>query len=189
MKKLLLTFMILLVSTDAFAGGGGGPLGFWDYAFPFINFFLLFGGLGFLLRKMIKEKFQNRSNTIQEGVAEAKKFYDEAFRKYEEIDCKLKNSDVEGKELLETLKQSADVEKRQMIESAKAFADQLQKDTDRMIEQEIKRAGVLLKAETVKWAAEAAEQTIKQKLDDNAQNTMNQEFISQVKGMGQESRA
>lgn len=180
--KLLLTVCFLgLVSPVLAASGGHHEATVWTYAFPFINFVLLVGVLLFFLRKPIKKSFESRANTIKDGIAEAKVYYDDAFRRYEEIECKLKNSDVEGKRLLETLRGSAEQEKRKMVADAEDFAKRLQSDTQNMIQQEMIKAQNLLRAEVVNLAAKAAEENLKKTLTSEDQKRISAEFVSDVK--------
>lgn len=107
MNKLFLVLLSLLVSTELLAAGGGtGTI--MDLRFPAINFILLFGTLGFILRKPLKEMFDKNAEDVTSlfGLAEEKD--KEAQLKLDEYKRKLDNLESEKNKIIAEAEQNAD---------------------------------------------------------------------------------
>ncbi len=107
MNKLFLVLLSLIVTTEIFAAGGGtGTI--MDLRFPAINFILLFGTLGFILRKPLKEMFDKNAEDVTSlfGLAEEKD--KEAQIRLEEYKRKLDNLESEKNKIIAEAEQSAD---------------------------------------------------------------------------------
>src|SRR5436309_9625482 len=63
------------------------------------NFFILFGGLGWYLRKPLQEFLNSRTKAIEEGLASGRQAREAALRKLSEIEARLAQLDKEVKEL------------------------------------------------------------------------------------------
>ena len=187
MKKLLSFFVftgLCLLTVTAFANEGEHhPVTFWTYAFPFINFSILLGVLFYFLKTPIKAMFAGRSSTIAQGVAEAQKHHENAVKKFDEIQARLKNADAETKELLQSIKNSANAEKDNIILSANQFAAQLKIETQNLITQEVRKAQLVLRAETVNLAAELAHHDVTKNLTSEVQSRLQNDFVSQLKNL------
>lgn len=188
MKKLFQSFVslsLVLLATPAFAAGGKG-MGL-SFVWVILNFLILAFGLFYLLRNQTKEFFQSRSLNTKMAIDEAKKFYEESHRKFEEIECRLKNADVEGKKLIEDIKTQAENEKQRIVSEARAMGEKINADAKKIADQELIRATNQLQAEAVEMAAELAAQKIKSTLTPADQARLGQNFISTVqKGGGQQ---
>lgn len=181
MKNLISVFsffMAVLLASPAFAAGGKG-MGL-SFLWVVINFAILVVGFYFLLRKQAVEFFQSRSLNTKKAVDEAKRFYEESHRKFEEIECRLKNSDVEGKKLIEEIKTQAENEKQRIVTEARNMATKLNADAKKLADQELLRAKNQLQAEAVELAAELAAQKIKASLTDSDQTRLGNDFIQTV---------
>ena len=75
--RALLTLLVLLLTTSVYASEGrsAAPSLFsLDFLFRVINFVILFGGLGFVLSKPLKNYLKQRSQSIKNAIYEAKAF-------------------------------------------------------------------------------------------------------------------
>lgn len=152
----------------------------WTYAFPFINFTILLSVLFYFLKTPIKSLFANRASAISQGVSEAQKHHENAVKKFEEIQAKLKNADAEAKALLQSLKTSGNAEKDNIITAANQFAVQLKTETQNLIAQEVRKAQMTLRAETVSLAAELAKNELSKNLTVDVQNRLQNDFVNQL---------
>ena len=181
MKKnfTAICFSFLFVGVAQASGDAGGHMDkmFWYSVF---NFSVLAFILYFFLKKPAKDFFRSRSTLIAVDVQNTKKMYDDAYRKYEEIEAKLKNADVEGKKLLQSLKEEAESEKKHMLQVANEFSEKMEKDTQRIIGNEVKRAVSRLKKETVNLATQLAASELESQLDAEKQKQIGKDFIVEL---------
>jgi len=107
MNKLFLVFTSLIITTEVLAAAKGtGTL--LDLRFPAINFVILFGTLGFVLRKTLKEMFDKNAEDVTAlfGLAEEKD--KEAQIRLEEYTKKMSNLDSEKKKIIVEAEKNAD---------------------------------------------------------------------------------
>jgi len=191
MKKLVVAVSFLVIALfmamNVYAAGDGGHAvgpGDLKFLYGIANFVILASLLYYLLRKAVPEFFRSRATKTKMTIDEARKSYDEAYRQYEEIEAKLKNADVESKELIATIKEEAEAEKLNIVKRARELAEKIKTDSERIAEQEVKKAGVALKKEAIKLSTELAEELIKQKISNDDQVKLSSNFVSQVKKVG-----
>ncbi|MCP5463963.1 MAG: ATP synthase F0 subunit B [Deltaproteobacteria bacterium] len=175
-----LSFFIVLILTLALPGVSFAAEGHGPDPFGIINFFILITLLFLVLKKPIPQFFRGRALKTKLAIDEAQKAYDDAFRHYEEIQCKLKNADVEGKELLASIKEEAELEKQKIVVQARELAENIKKDAKRLADHEIKRARVALKEEAISIAAELAAEKIKTRLSADDHQQIGKEFVGQI---------
>lgn len=154
-----------------------------DFYFSVFNFLILSGILFFVLRKTARAFFRKRSTNTKLEIEKAKKFYDEAYRKLEEVEAKLNNVDVEGRKLLGELKQEGHLEKQRMLMQAKDLSLKIKNDTERTVKQEVLKAKEMLKKETSELVAELATEEIKKNITTEDQKSLSQEFLSEIEKM------
>lgn len=184
MKKFLLinTIILSLGASLSFASGGSHSAPqVSDLLFPFINFVILLMLLYFFLRSKAVDFFRSRSTNIKVDIEKSKEMYADAYRKYEEIEGKLKNADIEGKELLKSLKDEAELEKKHMVKAASEFSEKLKSDSERIINNELKKATRRLKKETVNLATMLAKQELQKEMSAEQQKQLGAEFVDQLK--------
>lgn len=157
----------------------GSPFGK-PFLYSLTNFTILLIVLFVALRKPITEFFRKRSTDTRLEIEKAKKFYDEASHKYQDIDAKLKHADEEGRKLLDSLKRDGELEKHQILRHAREVAQKIKMDSEKIVQQELRRAQEILKAETVNLAAELASRQLESSVTAEDQKTLAGEFIQEV---------
>jgi len=185
-KKILASIFLFIIvifwAVQAYAMGGTltneGP----DLKFLYgvINFVLLIFLIVYFLKKPAKEYFSSRSLKTKMAVENSKKLYDDAYRRFEEIEAKFNNADVEGKKLIASVRQQADQEKKRIVIQAKETAEKIKRDAERIASQEVVKAKQELKSEAVDLAREIAAQKIKEQITPDIQVRLGKEFISQI---------
>jgi len=178
--RLLGLFLFMAFAFETQASDGHSAT-VWTYAFPFINFFILFAVLFYFLRDSIKNAFQSRSQNIVQGLAETKAHHDAVVQKYVEIQDKLKNADAETRALIESFKQSAQTEKQNLVAAAQEVSEQLKFATQNLIAQEIRRAQQVLRHDTAQLAVELAETSVRQLLTPEVKNRLQNDFVTQIR--------
>lgn len=154
--------------------GGHGMLYRW------INFIILVGGLGYLLRKPLKEFFTRRSASIQKSLEEGRVALEASQVQLKAVEEKLQRLEQEiaafkaaaADEMAaehERLRQTTAQEAEKMLESAR-----VQMDTA------AKAAMLDLKLFAAQQAVELAEQMIRQRLDDASRRRLVSQFIAKL---------
>jgi F0F1-type ATP synthase membrane subunit b/b' len=114
MMRFIIVLLFVLTPMHAIAGGGGE----FDLT-PFLgfvlNFLILFGGTGFLLRKKISAFFATRAQRISEDLEEAKRLQDEANALIASTEAKLSQLEEQQKEILEKFRKDGESEKARLI--------------------------------------------------------------------------
>lgn len=192
MKRTALNFtffvLFLLVTAAVWASGGSsghaieGPGK--AFIYTLINFTILSLGLYFGLKKHIVTFFRDRALTTQVTMEKAQKNYAETQQKLTEIETRLKNADKEGKNLIQAIKDESEAERQNMVKSAREMAERLQSDTQKIAEQEVRRAKELLKAEAVRVALELAGDEVKSQLTSEKQKKLSGEFVTLIQKAG-----
>lgn len=179
---ILMIFLFVTLSLKALAAGGRADVSHMDWSFYFsvINFVLFVVILFCLLRKPILRFFKDRSHHTKNTMEEAKKFYESAYRKYEEIEAKLKNADQKGKQLLKELKNEGELEKENLVKKAKEMAELIKSDAEKTADQELLKAKEILKQQAAHLISEMAETELESRLTVEDQRRLGSEFLTKV---------
>lgn len=180
MRILLLTVYMVTIAAPVFASSGGhGDATHMDKSFYYtlVNFVIMVAALYFILRRSIKAFFRTRATSTKLEMDKVEKLYNEAYRKYEEIEAMHKNADLEGKKLLDALKHEGEMEKQQIIRKAREMAVQIKFDAERVIKQEVFKAKETLKQETVELVTKLAQGKIESAISSDDQKQLNEEFL------------
>lgn len=192
MKKLVfnlalfILFFLVAATVSASSGSHGhevqGPGKAFVYAV--VNFVLLLLALYFLLKKHAVTFFRDRSLTTRVTLEKAQKVYAETQQKLAGIEMRLKNADRDGKNLIQAVKDESEAERQNIVKSACDMAERLQNDTQRIAQQEVRRAKEMLKVEAVRVALELAGQEVKSQLTPEKQKYLSGEFVMLVQKAG-----
>lgn len=181
--RALLTLLVLLLTTSVYASEGrsAAPSLFsLDFLFRVINFVILFGGLGFVLSKPLKNYLKQRSQNIKNAIYEAKIAKEEAEKKALYYKEKLSQLENEVAAFMEQIKKEAEDEKQRIIKEAE---EQLEKTKERMqksLEQEKKRMEEEVTKEAANMAVKLAEEMIRKSFTLEDQKKWMQEYIKMM---------
>lgn len=189
MQPILLATLFLAagagLSHAAGGGGEGAEHGFQGMKILFhcINFAILFGTLGFFLRKPLREFLIQRRRDVQEALNSAARAREEAESLLAEYKKKLDGADAEAKSLLDELLAHGEAEKERLVEQGQAAADKLVADARRAADREIERARVALRAEALKLASQMATERLTKEIGEGERKRYNEEFITMLDGL------
>lgn len=175
--------LVLLMVLDVYAaaaGGEGGRNEWLDFAMRVINMIILVGFLYWLLAKKIKEFFVGRQEGIKTTLEQAKVAKEEAEQKYKEYTEKLEKATEEIAGISDMIKAQGLAEKERIIEDARKAAEKMKEDTQARVEQELKQAGNLLRAEAVKLSVEMAEELLKRNITGADHDAMVKDYLDKV---------
>ena len=174
--------LVLLMVPGAYAAGDGegGPTNWPAYAMKVVNMIVLVGFLYWLLAKKIKEFFVGRQEGIKTTLEQARIAKEEAEQKYKEYTEKLEKATEEIAGISDMIRAQGQAEKERIIEDARKAAEKMKEDTQARVEQELKQAGNLLRAEAVKLSVEMAEELLKRNITGADHDAMVKDYLDKV---------
>jgi len=196
-SKRLAWIAVLLVATIlafsvgiAFASSEGhGEENVWNYGFSgkmtwrIINSLVLLAALWYLLKKPIATFFKERKAQIAKDLEDAKLQREKAERTLKDYEAKMAGMEQEIERLKAELKKSAAAEGEKVVANADRMAATMVESAKLAAEQEVRKAKAELQAESVDLAVEMAEALIREKIGDDDQKKIIEEYLSKVGGM------
>jgi len=172
---------IFLSTGLAWAASEGGHSMWPDFFYRLLNFTIMAAVLVFLFKKMnLKGYFTKRTETISNTLRDLEEKKKEAEKTYEEYKQKLARLDEETDRILKEYIDQGEREKAKIIANAEKAAAEIRKQTDVAIEQEIKSAKEGLQREIAELSVTAAEALLKEKIGDEDQKKLVDDFMTKV---------
>ncbi len=157
---------------------GGSP---WNIVFKWINFVILFGGLGWKLRKPLLNFLESRRQEIEEGLAMAAEARSKAQDKLAEVESRLAGMNEDIRQLKAEALQQAEEERVRILEGARMEARKILEMTSLEIEGIRKAARLELKGHVAELAVQMAEQRLKSAIGPDEHKKIVERF---VEGLG-----
>lgn len=167
---------------NVWAAAGGEEHGFPGKALIFagINFLIFILILGYFLHKPMKEFFSSRAAVIGKDIHESQNLKQEAEQKYAEYEQRMKSIEAEMQHLITELKKDGQLERDRLLATAEEQAEALKHTSERIMDQELRRAKEELKQEAVQLAAEMAEDLLKKNITAEDQQRIVKQYIHKV---------
>lgn len=165
---------------------GGGELeeGEAQMAAPFVlvlvNFGILLILLGWKAVPPLRRYADNRHVLIRDALAEASLLREEARRKLDEYNDKIKDVESEVDQLIAGIRADAESEKTRIIAEAERQAAALKRDAEQRIAADIQRARVQLEREVATAAVAAAEKILRERMTPGDQKGLVDGFIGDL---------
>lgn len=185
-RRLLATIgscssVILMTAGVVWASSEGGHSMWPDFWQRVLNFVILMSVLIFVFKKLnvkgfLAKRTESIANTLNELEAKKK----EAEKTYEEYKQKLNQLDKETDRILQEYIEQGEREKARIIANAEKAAVEIREQTDIAIEQEIKSAKEGLQQEIAELSVTAAEVLLKEKIGEEDQQKLVDEFMTKV---------
>ncbi len=153
-------------------------VGLFNFAI-FAGIIIYFGG------SYIQEFFANRRAEFLRDMEAAKEARKEAEKRLEEYDQKLDELEGERQALLDEYHAQGEREKQRIIEEAKQQVERMRADAEATIDQEVKKAKSVLEQQAVDLAIEMARDKARERIDDDAQDGLFDDYISQLDARSQ----
>ena len=195
-KKLAWIAVLLVVTILAFSVGlaiasseGHGEESIWNYGLTgkmtwrIINSLVLLAALWYLLNKPIATFFRERKAQIAKDLEDAKLQREKAERTLKDYEAKMAGMEQEIDRLKAELKKSAAAESEKVLANADRMAATMVESAKLAAEQEVRKAKVSLQTESVDLAVELAEALIREKINNDDQKKIVEEYLSKVGGM------
>lgn len=137
-----------------------------------LNFLVLFGGLGFLLRKPLKNFLESRGQEIDTTIKEAKKEREETEKKYKNVLARLQKLKAELSKIREGAEEEGQKRKESILQTAEKEAGRIKDFARQEIEMFYQTKVRELKAQTAELATELAKANIKAKMTPERQSLL-----------------
>ena len=144
------------------------------------NFAVFLTILTVLLRRPLKEFWKIRANEIGFHIKESTKLREDAEDKLKACQDKMAQVSQEIDTLVADLKEEGDLEKKKLQERAQEFAKQLKKDSQRQVDQEIRRVKEVLKEEIARLTVDQAQKIIAEKMTPEDENKLMNQYLEQL---------
>ncbi len=148
--------------------------------FKVINFVLLVGGLGYLLRKPLASFFLDRSASIRKSLEEGRKALEESQTKLQAVEEKLARLEEELRAFKASALREMDAEHERLRQASAEEAKIILEAARTQIEFAARVGLQELKSFATREAVKLAEDLIRQRLDVAGRSRLVQQFISQL---------
>ncbi|HCU25962.1 MAG TPA: hypothetical protein DF383_13170, partial [Deltaproteobacteria bacterium] len=186
MRRFPLIGILLLWAAPLFANPAAEAAGHGDEGIPFklvyagINFLILLAILVYFLRKPAREFFASRSALIRGNLEQSQENKVQAEKKYAEYETRLKNIEAEMQGLANSLKKDGELEKQRLVENARHQAAVFKSTSEKILQQELRKAKEELKKETVNLAADFAEDSLRKNLNAQDQGRLIEQYLNKM---------
>jgi len=181
--SLLLALPALALAASGGEEHGGGGLISVDKSLivQVVNFLILLFILKRLLYKPFLAKMEERTNTIQKALDEAKAARADAAKQQEDNEARLRAAYAEAAVVREQALKEAAEESRKHIEAAQAQSRKMVEDTKSQLDAEVRRAREELRREVSDLAVAVAEKLVHKSLRDEDHRRIVTEAIAGMK--------
>ena len=183
---VLVGVLLLVLALPAHASEGGGgdnlftaPIG---WVFRWIQFIVVFGGVGYLLAKKAPAYFRRRAETIVASITESTKLKEEAERELRDAEEKLRRLDQELAEMRKAAQREAAAEAERIRQATQDEAKKIERAAQAEIEAAERAARMELKALAARLAVERAEALIRKQMTPQTEAALLQSFTQNLAG-------
>jgi F-type H+-transporting ATPase subunit b len=171
-KSIILVLICVPFLLFLSSGEESHPSQTWDFLGKLINFLLLFGGLAYLLRKPMGKFLQDRSDSFEQSLREAKQSHEDAQERLNQVEARLGGLDEEIQTMQREAEDAGQSLNQQILEEARQASDRQKQFASQEIEMLTQNAIHEVKEYTAALAAELAQKSI--------QDRMTEEFHSSI---------
>lgn len=143
----------------------------------FINFAIFAIGLIVLLKKPVADFWAKRTNDLKTEIEDAKRLRAEAQARHRELEARWSRIAGEVNGLAKSLKEEGEAERVKMVQDAQALSVRMKSDSEKIVEQEVRRAKEILKAQAVQLAMELADRLIRENIRLEDQQKMAEQYL------------
>jgi F-type H+-transporting ATPase subunit b len=148
--------------------------------YKWINFVLLAGGLGYVLRKPAREFFLQRSASIRKSLEEGRKALETSQAQLRAVEERLQHFEEAMAAFRATALQEMEEEHARIRQAAAEQAAKMMESVRTQMDVAGKQAKLELRHFTAQRAVELAEKVIVQRLDEAGQRRLVNQFVAQL---------
>jgi len=169
-----------VVSANAAEGEGEGKGARRELLYKVINFALLVGALGFLLRKPLADFFVQRSAAIRKGLEEGRKALEVSQAQLKIVEEKLRHLEEEIAAFKASSVREMEAERQRLMESAAVETEKILQLARSQTEVAVRAAKLELKNYVAEQSVKLAEEIIRGRLDEGGRKKLVSEFLERV---------
>jgi F-type H+-transporting ATPase subunit b len=162
------------------AGGAGEEHGGHTAVFKWINFAILAGGLGFVLRKPLAQFFTQRTGSIQKSLDEGRKALEMAEAQLKTVEEKLKHFEEEMAAFRAAALKDMDEEHARLRQTAAQEAGKIMESVRVQMDVASKQARLELRLYAAEQSVNLAEKMIVGRIDDSHQKLLASQFVARL---------
>ena len=159
---------------------GGGEHGGHSAVFKWINFAILAGGLGFVLRKPLAQFFTQRTASIQKSLDEGRKALEMTEAQLKAVEEKLKHFEEEMADFRAAALKDMDEEHARLRQSAALEASKIMESVRVQMDVASKQARLELRLYAAEQSVEMAKKMIVGQMDDSHQKLLASQFVARL---------
>lgn len=152
----------------------------WAVVFRWANFAILFGGLGYLLKKPAQEFFETRRNEITTGLERARQAQESAHTRMSDIEQQLSRLSSEIMALRAEADRESVVERDKIVAEAKREVDRVVEQSRQEIERMSRSAQREIKETVADLVIERAGKTLRAEMTQDDQKRVVVRFIKNL---------
>jgi len=179
---LALLLGVFSISAALGASGGEGGSKSWSSTdtFRVMNFAVLVIVLVYLLRKPLSQALSSRIKVIKDQLEDLEARKDEAEKKLAEYNEKLARLEKEAEKIVAEYINQGNEARERILKEAESSAEKLKAQARRNIEHEFKQAKQKLQEEVLETSLQKAEEILKNKISDDDQDRIVDEYLKKV---------
>lgn len=141
-----------------------------------INFLALCAILYFIARKPLSSFLTERRREIEEGLLESKRIKEQAEAKHRDYQERLARLDSDLAQLKKEIVAAGEKERDRIVADAESTAARMRRETEFLVEQELKQLRIDLRREIVEEAVTTAERVLRERVTDDDQRRLADEY-------------
>ncbi len=158
-----------------------------ELLYKIINFAILVGGLGFLLRKPASEFFTSRSADIRKGLEEGRKALEASQAQLKVVEEKLKGLEAEIAAFKAAALSEMAAERERLKQAGAEEAARILEAARNQTTVAVRAAKLELKKYAAQKSVELAEEIIRGRLDDQGRERLVKQFVATVEAKEQKN--
>ena len=143
-----------------------------DVVFRWVNFAILFGGMGYLLRKPAAEFFETRRDTILGGLERAREAQADADLRVADIEARLANLSSDLAEIRTEAEKSARTERDRIVADTKVEVDRALAQSREEVDRIVREFELEIRGHIADLVIGRAEQELRGRIDDRARGRL-----------------
>jgi len=143
-----------------------------------INFVILVGGLGYILRKPLAEFFRSRSAAITKSLEEGRKAQEASQARLQEVEAKLGRLEAEIAAFKESARREMEADRARLQQTGAEEAARILESARAQMVTAVRAARLELKSYAARRAVALAEDLIRARLDDPGQKRLVTQFVA-----------
>jgi len=151
-----------------------------ELIFKTINFIILAGGLGYLLRKPLSDFFSQRSSDIRKSLEEGRKALEESQARLSAVENKLKHLEEEIAAFKATAAQDTAAERERRRQAVAVEVEKMLENARARMETSARAAKLDLTAFVSEEALRQAEEMIRGRLDEPTRRQLVSQFVAKL---------